>query len=390
VTAATTDAQAAIVGIGETAFTKESGVSDLRLSLEATKAALADAKINAHDIDGIIIPTVVGATTEDLTTNLGIENLRYHAAVVLGGAGPAAALRHAKSAIENGLASRILVCYGFNGRSGVRLGRRGPTLMFGEAPSMRRNYEGVHGLLVPAQYYALWAQRYMYENGWKSTEPMAHVAVTQSRHAVMNGKGLGAKEISVEDHQSSRMISSPFRLYDCSRETDGGAAYIVAAAEPGDRNAVAIRGAAEGHPGQADQPTTRRRFLHTGMAEAGERAFAQAGWKPSDVDFAELYDAFTFNVLWQLELLGLCGPGEAADFVMAGSTRVGGSLPVNTHGGLLSQAHLWGINHITEAVKQLRGTAGQAQVKGAKRGLVTGSGDFGDNAVVLLEGGLGE
>src|SRR6185312_8365230 len=117
----------------------------------------------------------------------------------------------------------------------------------------------------------------------------------------------------------------------------GGAAYIVAAAEPGDRNAVAIRGAAEGHPGQADQPTTRRKFLHTGMAEAGERAFAQAGWKPSDVDFAELYDAFTFNVLWQLELLGLCGKGEAADFVMAGSTQVGNSLPVNTHGGLLSQ-----------------------------------------------------
>ncbi len=380
--------QAAIVGIGETEFTKESGVSDLRLSLEATKAALADAKIRAQDIDGIIIPTVVGATTEDLTTNLGIENLRYHAAVVLGGAGPAAALIHAKSAIENGLASRILVCYGFNGRSGARLGRRGPTLMFGEAPSMRRNYEGVHGLLVPAQYYALWAQRYMYENGWKSTEPMAHVAVTQARHALMNGKAVGAKEISVEDHQSSRMISAPFRLYDCSRETDGGAAYIVAAAEPGDREAVFIRGAAEGHPGQADQPTTRRRFLHTGMAEAGERAFAQAGWKPSDVDFAELYDAFTFNVLWQLELLGLCGPGEAADFVMAGSTQVGGSLPVNTHGGLLSQAHLWGINHITEAVKQLRGIAGEAQVTGANKGLVTGSGDFGDNAVVLLEGGL--
>lgn len=382
------DVQAAIVGIGETEFTKESGVSDLRLSLEATKAALADAKINAHDIDGIIIPTVVGATTEDLTTNLGIENLRYHAAVVLGGAGPAAALIHAKAAIENGLASRILVCYGFNGRSGARLGRRGPTLMFGEAPSMRRNYEGVHGLLVPAQYYAMWAQRYMYENGWKSTEPMAHVAVTQARHAVMNGKAVGAKQISVDDHQSSRMISSPFRLYDCSRETDGGAAYIVAAAEPGDQNAVAIRGAAEGHPGQADQPTTRHRFLHTGMAEAGERAFAQAGWNRSDIDFAELYDAFTFNVLWQLELLKLCGPGEAADFVMAGGTQVGGSLPVNTHGGLLSQAHLWGINHITEAVKQLRGIAGEAQVAGAKRGLVTGSGDFGDNAVVLLEGGL--
>jgi acetyl-CoA acetyltransferase len=378
---------AAVAGIGETEFTKESGKSDLRLNLEACRLALTDAGLKASDIDGIIIPTVIGATTEDLTTNLGIEDVSYHAAVVMGGAGPVAALKHAKLAVETGRARNVLVSYGFNGRSGARLGRKPPQVMFGEAPTFRRNYEGVHGLLLPAQYYALWAQRYMFEHGWATTEPFAHVAVVQSEHAVMNDKAVGAKAITVADHQASRMISHPFRLYDCSRETDGGAAYIVSACDPDDQDAVVIRAASEGHPGQADQSTTRKEFMRTGMSAAGKRAFTEAGWAPGDVDFAELYDAFTFNVLWQLEDLGFCEPGGAAQFVQDGNTRVGGRLPVNTHGGLLSQAHLWGINHITEAVKQLRRTAGEAQVPGARRGLVTGSGDLGDAAVALLERG---
>jgi acetyl-CoA acetyltransferase len=189
----------------------------------------------------------------------------------------------------------------------------------------------------------------------------------------------------VVDHQESRLISDPFRLYDCSRETDGGAAYVVTARKATGEKAIHIRGVGEGHPGQPDQPTTRLEFMRSGMGRAGQRAFDMAGWKPGDVDFAELYDAFTFNVIWQLEDLGLCPVGSGAQFVREGNIGLGGQLPVNTHGGLLAQAHLWGINHITEAVKQLRGTAGAAQVKNAARALVSGSGDLGDAAVALLE-----
>jgi acetyl-CoA acetyltransferase len=215
---------------------------------------------------------------------------------------------------------------------------------------------------------------------------MAHVAATQSAHAVLNGLGPGSREITVADHQQSKMISDPFRLYDCSRETDGGAAYVVTAADNSGERSVRIRGVAEGHPGQPDQPTTRSNFLRSGMGSAGQRAFAMAGWKPGDIDVAELYDAFTFNVIWQLEDLGFCAPGEGGHFVRDGNIGVGGTLPVNTHGGLLAQAHLWGINHLTEAVKQLRGGAGAAQVNKATRALVSGSGDLGDAAVALLEG----
>jgi acetyl-CoA acetyltransferase len=379
--------EAGIVGIGETEFSKDSGRSDLRLSLEAAKLALEDAGLSAGDIDGVVVPAVVAATTEDLMTHLGFEDLAYTANVVMGGAGPAAAVHHARLAVRSGVAARVLVTFGYNGRSGARLGRRPPRLMGGEAPMLRRNFDGVHGLITPPQFYALWAQRYLHEHGLTNTEAFAHVASVQSRHAVLNGKGMGAREVSVADHQDSRMISDPFRLYDCSRETDGAAAFVVAAVGGSSEGAVVIRGTGEGHPAQPDQPTTRRDFLRTGMSGAGRRAFAMAGWTPADIDVAELYDAFTFNVLWQLEDLGFCAPGEAAAFVSSGGMELGGQLPVNTHGGLLSQAHLWGINHLTEAVKQLRGTAGGAQVEGARRALVTGSGDLGDAAVVLLERG---
>jgi acetyl-CoA acetyltransferase len=379
--------EVAIVGIGETEFSKESGKSDLRLNLEASKLAIADAGLRADEIDGIVVPAVVGATTEDLMTNLGIEDLSYTANIVMGGAGPVASLHHARLAVQGGVARRILVSFGYNGRSGVRLGRKPPPIMGGEAPMLRRNFDGVHGLITPPQFYALWAQRYLHEHGWSDTRPFGHVASAQSRYAVLNGKGPSAKEISVEDHQASRLISSPFRLYDCSRETDGGAAFVVAVVDDADADrAVIVRGTGEGHPGQPDQPTTRRDFLRSGMGPAGRRAFAMAGWSPSDIDVAELYDAFTFNVIWQLEDLGFCEPGAGGEFVSSGATAVGGQLPVNTHGGLLAQAHLWGINHVTEAVGQLRGTAGAAQVSGAQRALVTGSGDLGDAAVVLLEG----
>jgi acetyl-CoA acetyltransferase len=377
---------AAIVGIGETELAKESGRSDLRLALEAAKLAIADAGLETSEIDGVVVPAVVTATTEDLMTNLGIEDIAYSANVVMGGAGPAAAIHHARLAVTGGVARNVLVAFGYNGRSGVRLGRRPPRLMGGEAPTLRRNYEGVHGLITPPQFYALWARRYMHEQGWADTRPFGHVASLQSRYAVLNGRAPWARAITVDEHQASRMISDPFRLFDCSRETDGGAAFVVGAlADARTDGAVAIRGTGEGHPPLPDQPATRRDFLRPGMSGAARRAYEMAGWSAADADVAELYDAFTFNVIWQLEDLGACAPGDGGAFVASGALEPGGRLPVNTHGGLLSQAHLWGANHVAEAVKQLRGTAGAAQVAGARRALVTGSGDLGDASVVLLE-----
>ena len=377
---------AIISGIGETEFSKDSGRSELRLNVDASLAALRDAGVDPSAVDGIVVPALVGSTAEDLMSALGLPDLAYTACVHMGGAGPLAALAHARLAVTTGQARAVLISFGHNGRSGPnKLGAKPPTLQYGQAPGYRRNYEAVHGFVVPAQFYALWAQRYMHEHSWTSTEPLAHIARIQSEYAVMNGLGYTTQAITVADHQESRMISSPFRLYDCSREADGGAAVVVTAAATPKTGDVVIKGIGEGHPPRPDQPLARQPFLGSGMTTAARRAFEMAGCTPADLDFAELYDAFTFNVLWQLEQVGVCEDGGAAGFILGGQTELGGRLPVNTHGGLLSQAHVWGVAHITEAVKQLRGTASKAQVSGARRGLVTGSGDFLDSAAAILE-----
>ncbi|MBI3967900.1 MAG: thiolase family protein [Chloroflexi bacterium] len=377
----------AVVGIGETRYSRSSGTTSVGLNLQASAQALGDAGLDAKAIDGIVVPALVGATAEDLSTNFGIDTLRYTANVHMGGAGPVAALQHALLALSSGLATHVLVSFGYNGYSDVRLGRRPPTLLLGDSPSYRRNYEAVHGLLVPSQFYALWCTRYLHERGWRDTLPLAEVAVTQRAHALLNDNAIMQTPLTVEEHQSSRLISYPLRLLDCSQETDGAGAIVLTTAERArdlQQQPIYLMGVAEGHPPMPDQLPSRQAFLHSGLREAAPRAFAMAEITPGDVDVAELYDAFTFLVPYQLEELGLSGPGEGAAFVMEGKTKLGGALPVNTHGGLLSQAHIWGMSHLVEAVKQLRGSAGRAQVSGAEIALVTGSGDFGDGSVAIL------
>jgi acetyl-CoA acetyltransferase len=381
--------QACIVGIGETEYTrgKGSGLGLLPLQLKAAASAIAEAGLSARQIDGIMpFPTL--GTAEEFAANLGCENLRYAATVHTGGASPVASLRLAAAAVSSGLADFILMPGGWNGYSGSRA-RQATAMDVSSIPGGRiaRDYYMPYGLTAPPQWYALMARRHMHEFGTTS-EQLGAIAVAMRKHAQLNPNAvMNGRTMSLEDYLASPMLADPYRLFDCCLETDGAAAIVVTTPERArdlDRQPVHIMGAAAGQPYPADEITNRKDIFRTGLSIAAPEAFAMAGITPDDVDFAEIYDCFTFEVLQQIEEAGFCKRGEGGSFVEGGRIELGGALPVNTHGGLLSEAHTLGMNHIVEAVRQLRGEAGDRQVEGAEIGLVTGWGDFGDGSIAIL------
>jgi acetyl-CoA acetyltransferase len=381
--------RACIVGIGETPFVRKpgSGLSLLALQLQAALRAIGDAGLTSKQIDGLMPFPGLG-TAEEFAANLGIENLRFAATVNMGGAAPVASLRTAAAAIMAGIVDYVLLPAGWNAYSGSRA-REAVAADTSALPgqAIARDYYIPHGLTAPPQWYSLMARRHMHEFGTKA-EHLGAIAVAMRKHAQLNPKALmHGKPMSLDDYLASPMITAPYRLFDCCLETDGAAAVVVTAAERAKdlkHRPVYIMGVAASQPYPADEITNRKDMFTTGLTVAAPEAFAMAGIKPKDVDFAEIYDCFTFEVLQQIEEAGFCQRGEGGPFVEGGRIELGGQLPVNTHGGLLSEAHVLGMSHIVEATRQLRGDAGDRQVKDAKIGAVTGWGDFGDGSIGIL------
>ncbi len=355
---------AAIVGIGATEFSKESGRSELQLAAEAVRAALADAGIAPSEVDGMVTFTAESSSENHVARSTGIGDLTFFSRVGHGGGAACGTVAHAAAAIEAGLASVVVCWRAFNERSGERYGLgQASRAMDTSADRAAYSWMTPFGLSTPAQWVAMFARRYMHEYG-ATSEDFGRVAVVSRKHAARNPAAwFYERPITLEEHQASRWIAEPLHLLDCCQETDGGQAIVVVSAERArdlPNIPVIIAGAAQGQAADQHMMTSYYRPRISGLPEmgvVGNQLWEQSGLRAADMDAAILYDHFTPFVLPQLEELGFCGRGEARDFIADGHLELDGSLPLNTHGGQLGEAYLHGMNGIAEAVRLVRGSS---------------------------------
>ena len=354
--------QTAIVGIGATEFSKNSGRSELQLAGEAVLAAVADAGLKPSEVDGLTTFTMETNSEIEVAKTAGLGDLTFFSKIGYGGGAACATVQQAAIAVATGVADNV-VCYrAFNERSGHRFGsgahRGEPT-----SEGIAMGWVSAFGLMTPASWVAMFAQRYMHEYGATSAD-FGLVSVADRKHAATNPKAWFYQQpITLEDHQKSRWIVEPLHLLDCCQETDGGQALVVTTVERArdlGRPFAVVSGAAQGSAVGQQSMVSYYRDDIAGLPEMGlvaTQLWKQSGLGPEDIQTAVIYDHFTPFVLQQLEEFGFCKRGEAKDFIAGGAIELGGRLPINTHGGQLGEAYLHGMNGIAEGVRQIRGTS---------------------------------
>jgi acetyl-CoA acetyltransferase len=365
----------AIAGVGESEIGKVPHMSGLGLNAQAARRALDDAGLKVSDIDGVLTAYsftepyfMLGSV---LCEYLGVKP-RFNASVVAGGASPAVMLKHAAEAIAAGQAETILVCAGENRATGLSRDAAVAALMAVGHPYFEQPY----GTSIPG-FYAMIAQRHMHVHG-TTREQLAAVAVNTREHALLHPNAHMKTPITMEQVLSAKPIADPLGMLDCCLISDAGGAFIVTSAERAQDLAsrpIYLQGIGEYHT--HEHLMCAPSLTEFGATESGRIAYQMAGLDPGDIDVAELYDCFTIVPIIELEELGFCAPGEGGAFFAAGHARIGGKLPVNTHGGMLSHAHAGaagGLFGIVEAVRQLRGGLGARQVEGAEVALVHNEG----------------
>jgi len=383
------DSDVVIVGIGEAPIGKLPGMSAVEIQSIAVRKALLDCALGIRDVDGMValgpyaVPNTGFVTT--FAEYLGAK-LSYCATIDIGGTVTSMSmLQQAAWAISSGHCEVLVCSSGENLLTGRPAGRHGmviKNLVGGE------EFEEPFGIPNMVSQYALVAQRHFHQYG-TTVADLGAVAVAARSNAMLNENAVMRRPLTLEEHASSRLISSPLRLLDCSVPADGAGAIILTSAKRARR--LGLRG--------VRMRSMAMRLTHNTIVgvpdmeqlplrAAAQAAFEAASVEPADIDIACLHDAFTISVIMMLEDFGFCERGAAGPYIREGNASLGGRCPVNPHGGLLSQGHFGGFLHPVELVRQLMGRADRRQVDGARLGLLGGSGGlFSPAGVMIMEKG---
>jgi acetyl-CoA acetyltransferase len=360
----------ALVGVGETRYQRRSNRPLMAMMLEAAEAALADAGLDAAAVDGLVLPGMEYAGIHEFARTLGLSGQFFAAESFNASTAVVSSLLLAAMAVETGVASTVLCCQGVDWGSE----RRGNVGQPHAEMRMKAGFEIPFGWYPQVVHFAGMARRHMELYG-TTEDQLGTVAVTFREHARLGDNAVMTEPLTLEQYRARPYLAEPFRALDCCLVNDGAAAFVMTSRERAadlPKPPVVVLGVGQGVSPDGEFSTTRRDYLATAAVHAAPKAYAIAGIAPADVDFVQLYDNFTAMVLTQLEDLGFCGRGEGGPFVSGGRIAIGGELPVNTAGGMLSQAFMLSANLVVEAVRQLRGGLGVRQVAGAEVGMVTG------------------
>jgi len=349
--------KAAIVGVGTTRQGEHPGRSAEEIGIEALQLALDNAGIDKSKIDGLItcrtaegygIDTAYGPLLGidpafSATLDYGTCNFSLHLAVM---------------AIASGMASTIALIYGCNQRTN--------RVRFTGSVDRNRSFVEPYGYLHIGGPFAMAFRRHQHLYG-TTEEQLGHVAVVQREYARMNPLSVFRDPLSIEDYLASPYLIAPLRRHDITMISDGGAALIVTAADRAKdfrSRPIYVLGMAEHAAPRASE--LEDNLMRPWLKNVADRLYGSSGLDRKDVDALYIQDPFSVYIPMTLEAYGFCAPGESGPFLQQGRTRLGGDLPVNTNGGQLSEAYMWGWLHLCEAVRQLRGECGQRQVKDAK------------------------
>jgi len=355
----------AIVGIGQTEFSRASGRSTEQLACEAIQAAADDAGLKMEDIDGIVKYSMDPNDENALVGSLGLSDLNFYGECPHGGGACTPTVMHAAIAVATGLAKYVVCFRAMNEYSGRRYGRTGlERVGKGTVRNFKDSYQGPYGYMSPVAKVAMFARRYMHQYG-ATREHLGWVSIVCRENAQRNPNAMfHNKPMTMQDYLEVRMIVEPFCLYDCCLDSDGAVAVIVTSAERAKdlkQRPAYILACTEATATDGESMASLMRPRIERLPESwysAQELWRVSGVTPADVDVAQLYDAFSVLPIAQLEEYGFVGEGEGADFCYGGDRiRVGGELPINTSGSLMSEVYIHGMNLIAEAVRQIRGTS---------------------------------